>query len=197
MVNSQCLCYNQRCVSLPLQGHVVRNWKVRWFVLLQDKLLYYKIEGGKKEPSPKGRILLDGCTITCPCLEYENRPVWVEKCISSLCHLFSNFFLSFPLLFGEENLLWLLQPYHWGASRIRPSQKQAATSSVTGTSTELPHCVPKCESAINKKTTLTSPAVHTVRRKKMKVQQPKSVWREDMNNPIEPEEGGEKGKYLW
>uniref|UniRef100_A0A8D0KXT7 Pleckstrin 2 n=1 Tax=Strix occidentalis caurina TaxID=311401 RepID=A0A8D0KXT7_STROC len=59
-------------------GHIVRNWKVRWFVLLQDKLLYYKIEGGKKEPSPKGRILLDGCTITCPCLEYENRPLLIK-----------------------------------------------------------------------------------------------------------------------
>lgn len=92
---------NQLCGFLPLQGHVVRNWKVRWFVLLQDKLLYYKIEGGKKEPSPKGRILLDGCTITCPCLEYENRPVWLEKCISSLCHSFSNFFLSFPLLLAS------------------------------------------------------------------------------------------------
>ncbi|NXK79320.1 PLEK2 protein, partial [Amazona guildingii] len=60
------------------QGHIVCNWKVRWFVLLQDKLLYYKIEGGKKEPSPKGRILLDGCTITCPCLEYENRPLLIK-----------------------------------------------------------------------------------------------------------------------
>uniref|UniRef100_A0A8D2PHW6 Pleckstrin 2 n=1 Tax=Zosterops lateralis melanops TaxID=1220523 RepID=A0A8D2PHW6_ZOSLA len=66
------------CGFPPLQGHVVRNWKVRWFVLLQDKLLYYKIEGGKKEPSPKGRILLDGCTITCPCLEYENRPLLIK-----------------------------------------------------------------------------------------------------------------------
>ncbi|NXJ59961.1 PLEK2 protein, partial [Rostratula benghalensis] len=63
---------------LSLQGHVVRNWKVRWFVLLQDKLLYYKIEGGKKEPYPKGRIILDGCTITCPCLEYENRPLLIK-----------------------------------------------------------------------------------------------------------------------
>ncbi|NWX86487.1 PLEK2 protein, partial [Nothoprocta ornata] len=63
---------------LPLQGHIVHNWKVRWFVLLQDKLLYYKLEGGKKEPSPKGRILLDGCTITCPCLEYENRPLLIK-----------------------------------------------------------------------------------------------------------------------
>uniref|UniRef100_U3J560 Pleckstrin 2 n=1 Tax=Anas platyrhynchos platyrhynchos TaxID=8840 RepID=U3J560_ANAPP len=61
-----------------LMGHVVHNWKVRWFVLLQDKLLYYKFEGGKKESSPKGRILLDGCTITCPCLEYENRPLLIK-----------------------------------------------------------------------------------------------------------------------
>uniref|UniRef100_A0A8C6ZBW7 Pleckstrin 2 n=1 Tax=Nothoprocta perdicaria TaxID=30464 RepID=A0A8C6ZBW7_NOTPE len=72
------------CGFLPLQGHIVHNWKVRWFVLLQDKLLYYKLEGGKKEPSPKGRILLDGCTITCPCLEYENRPVCLEKDIPPL-----------------------------------------------------------------------------------------------------------------
>ncbi|KAM6359779.1 pleckstrin-2 isoform 3-T3 [Alca torda] len=63
---------------LVKRGHIVRNWKVRWFVLLQDKLLYYKIEGGKKEPHPKGKILLDGCTITCPCLEYENRPLLIK-----------------------------------------------------------------------------------------------------------------------
>ncbi|KAM9191457.1 pleckstrin-2 [Mergus octosetaceus] len=63
---------------LVKRGHVVHNWKVRWFVLLQDKLLYYKFEGGKKESSPKGRILLDGCTITCPCLEYENRPLLIK-----------------------------------------------------------------------------------------------------------------------
>ncbi|XP_062433031.1 pleckstrin-2 isoform X4 [Rhea pennata] len=63
---------------LVKRGHIVHNWKVRWFVLLQDKLLYYKLEGGKKEPSPKGRILLDGCTITCPCLEYENRPLLIK-----------------------------------------------------------------------------------------------------------------------
>ncbi|XP_066467136.1 pleckstrin-2 [Tiliqua scincoides] len=63
---------------LVKRGHVVHNWKVRWFVLLQDRLLYYKFVGGKKEPSPKGRILLDGCTITCPCLEYENRPLVIK-----------------------------------------------------------------------------------------------------------------------
>ncbi|KAJ6667230.1 hypothetical protein lerEdw1_017208 [Lerista edwardsae] len=63
---------------LVKKGHVVHNWKARWFVLLQDRLLYYKLVGGKKEPSPKGRILLDGCTITCPCLEYENRPLVIK-----------------------------------------------------------------------------------------------------------------------
>lgn len=63
---------------LVKKGHVVHNWKVRWFVLLQDRLLYYKLAGGKKAPSPKGRILLDGCTITCPCLEYENRPLVIK-----------------------------------------------------------------------------------------------------------------------
>lgn len=57
------------------QGHIVHNWKARWFVLRQNTLLYYKLEGGRKVTPPKGQILLDGCTITCPCLEYENRPV--------------------------------------------------------------------------------------------------------------------------
>ncbi|XP_020655833.2 pleckstrin-2 [Pogona vitticeps] len=63
---------------LVKKGHVVHNWKARWFVLLQDRLLYYKVVGGKKESSPKGRILLDGCIITCPCLEYENRPLVIK-----------------------------------------------------------------------------------------------------------------------
>ena len=57
------------------RGHIVHNWKARWFILRQNTLLYYKFEGGRKVTPPKGRILLDGCTITCPCLEYENRPV--------------------------------------------------------------------------------------------------------------------------
>uniref|UniRef100_A0A8C8R9H8 Pleckstrin-2 n=1 Tax=Pelusios castaneus TaxID=367368 RepID=A0A8C8R9H8_9SAUR len=59
-------------------GHIVHNWKARWFVLLQDKLLYYKFDGGRREPSPKGKIILDGCAITCPCLEYENRPLVIK-----------------------------------------------------------------------------------------------------------------------
>ncbi|XP_001378339.2 pleckstrin-2 [Monodelphis domestica] len=63
---------------LVKRGHIVHNWKVRWFVLRQNTLLYYKLAGGRKETSPKGQILLDGCTITCPCLEYEGRPLLIK-----------------------------------------------------------------------------------------------------------------------
>lgn len=66
------------------QGHIVHNWKARWFILRQNTLLYYKLDGGRKVTPPKGRILLDGCTITCPCLEYENRPVSEGPCSPAL-----------------------------------------------------------------------------------------------------------------
>uniref|UniRef100_A0AAY4DTA6 Pleckstrin 2 n=1 Tax=Denticeps clupeoides TaxID=299321 RepID=A0AAY4DTA6_9TELE len=56
-------------------GHVVHNWKARWFVLHPDKLIYYKYESGKKESFKRGTITLAGCVITCPYLEYENRPL--------------------------------------------------------------------------------------------------------------------------
>ncbi|XP_053458253.1 pleckstrin-2 [Nycticebus coucang] len=63
---------------LVKRGHIVHNWKARWFILRQNTLVYYKLEGGRKVTPPKGRILLDGCTITCPCLEYENRPLLIK-----------------------------------------------------------------------------------------------------------------------
>ncbi|KPP79558.1 pleckstrin-2-like, partial [Scleropages formosus] len=56
-------------------GHVVHNWKARWFVLQADKLLYYKYEGSKKESSQRGVVELSGSVVTCPYLEYENRPL--------------------------------------------------------------------------------------------------------------------------
>lgn len=73
--------------SSPLlsQGHVVLNWKARWFVLFPDKLMYYKYEGGKKDSSKRGMIPLADSEITCPFLEHENRPVSTLK---SFCYTY-------------------------------------------------------------------------------------------------------------
>ncbi|KAG7334501.1 hypothetical protein KOW79_002908 [Hemibagrus wyckioides] len=60
---------------LVKRGHVVHNWKVRWFVLKAEQLLYYRYEGGKRDSCHRGSIPLRGCEITCPYLEYENRPL--------------------------------------------------------------------------------------------------------------------------
>ncbi|KAL4656201.1 pleckstrin-2 [Arapaima gigas] len=60
---------------LVKRGHVVLNWKARWFVLHPDKLVYYKYEGSKKESSQRGQVELSGCVVTCPYLEYETRPL--------------------------------------------------------------------------------------------------------------------------
>ncbi|XP_029316900.1 pleckstrin-2 [Cottoperca gobio] len=60
---------------LVKRGHLVHNWKPRWFVLMPDKLLYYKYDGGKRDSCQRGKVLLKDCEITCPFLEYENRPL--------------------------------------------------------------------------------------------------------------------------
>ncbi|XP_069016998.1 pleckstrin-2 [Embiotoca jacksoni] len=60
---------------LVKRGHVVHNWKARWFVMTPDKLLYYKYEGGRRDSNQRGKIPLKDCVITCPFLEYENRPL--------------------------------------------------------------------------------------------------------------------------
>ncbi|KAM9707602.1 pleckstrin-2 [Menidia menidia] len=60
---------------LVKRGHVVPNWKARWFVLTPEKILYYKYEGGKRDSCQRGKILLKNCVITCPFLEYESRPL--------------------------------------------------------------------------------------------------------------------------
>uniref|UniRef100_A0A673C351 Pleckstrin 2 n=2 Tax=Sphaeramia orbicularis TaxID=375764 RepID=A0A673C351_9TELE len=60
---------------LVKRGHLVPNWKARWFVLMPDKLLYYKYEGSKRDSCQRGKILLKDCVITCPFLECENRPL--------------------------------------------------------------------------------------------------------------------------
>ncbi|XP_053358642.1 pleckstrin-2 [Clarias gariepinus] len=60
---------------LVKRGHMVHNWKVRWFVLKAEQLLYYRYEGGKRDSCHRGSIPLHDCEITCPYLEYENRPL--------------------------------------------------------------------------------------------------------------------------
>ncbi|XP_061552626.1 pleckstrin-2 [Phycodurus eques] len=60
---------------LVKRGHLVHNWKARWFVLTPDKLIYYKYEGGKRDSCQRGKIMLKDCIITCPFLEYDNRPL--------------------------------------------------------------------------------------------------------------------------
>jgi len=45
---------------LKKQGHVVKNWKVRWFVLKSGNLYYFKKKGDVK---PVGEIPLDGCKV--------------------------------------------------------------------------------------------------------------------------------------
>lgn len=60
---------------LVKRGHVVQNWKARWFVLNPDRLLYYKYVGSKQNSCHRGTIMLSNCKITCPYLEYENRPL--------------------------------------------------------------------------------------------------------------------------
>ncbi|KAG7229186.1 hypothetical protein INR49_013129 [Caranx melampygus] len=60
---------------LVKRGHLVHNWKARWFVLMPDKLLYYKYDGGKRDSSQRGKIPLKDCVLTCPFLECENRPL--------------------------------------------------------------------------------------------------------------------------
>ncbi|XP_038585850.1 pleckstrin-2 [Micropterus salmoides] len=63
---------------LVKRGHLVHNWKARWFVLMPDKLLYYKYDGSKRDSCQRGTILLKDCVITCPFLEYENRPLVIK-----------------------------------------------------------------------------------------------------------------------
>ncbi|XP_057714934.1 pleckstrin-2 [Corythoichthys intestinalis] len=60
---------------LVKRGHLVHNWKARWFVLTPDKLIYYKYDGGKRDSCQRGKIMLKDCVITCPYLEYDNRPL--------------------------------------------------------------------------------------------------------------------------
>lgn len=63
--------------ELKKQGHVVKNWKVRWFIIQNDTAFYFKQRGVKEtekekeiniffkknqDPKPAGVIPLRGCT---------------------------------------------------------------------------------------------------------------------------------------
>lgn len=55
---------------LTKKGHMVKNWKLRWFVLKKDQLLYYKTP---KDIKPAGSILLDG-TVSVDLVEDKKKP---------------------------------------------------------------------------------------------------------------------------
>ncbi|KAJ3613736.1 hypothetical protein NHX12_019982 [Muraenolepis orangiensis] len=59
--------------SVLREGFLVK--RARWFVLTPDKLLYYKYEGSKRNSCQRGRVMLRDCEVTCPYLEYDNRPL--------------------------------------------------------------------------------------------------------------------------
>ncbi|XP_032804188.2 pleckstrin-like [Petromyzon marinus] len=56
---------------LVKRGHVVHNWKARWFMLDGESLTYYTCKG---EVSSKGSIPLKDCQVVSPCLDYSKRP---------------------------------------------------------------------------------------------------------------------------
>jgi len=47
--------------ELKKQGHFVKNWKTRWFILQQDRLFYFK---NRTDPMPIDFIPLNGCKVT-------------------------------------------------------------------------------------------------------------------------------------
>lgn len=48
---------------LTKQGHIVRNWKTRWFILQHNKLFYFKEPPTKWITKPTGSIYLNGCSV--------------------------------------------------------------------------------------------------------------------------------------
>jgi len=60
--------------ELVKQGHVVKNWKSRWFVLVKDKLYYFENQESVKNRKPKGGISLKNCMVGRSHIEFPNRP---------------------------------------------------------------------------------------------------------------------------
>eukprot|EP01127_Copromyxa_protea_P005374 TRINITY_DN15312_c0_g1_i1.p1 TRINITY_DN15312_c0_g1~~TRINITY_DN15312_c0_g1_i1.p1 ORF type:complete len:484 (+),score=103.94 TRINITY_DN15312_c0_g1_i1:376-1827(+) len=47
--------------ELKKQGHVVKSWKTRWFIIQGDQLFYFKSR--QEQNRPLGQVPLDGCTV--------------------------------------------------------------------------------------------------------------------------------------
>eukprot|EP00066_Takifugu_rubripes_P026175 XP_011615441.1 PREDICTED: pleckstrin-2 [Takifugu rubripes] len=73
---------------LVKRGHLVHNWKARWFVLTSDELLYFKYDGSQKDSCQRGAVLLKGCRVVSPFLEYQNRPLVIKLHTKSGTHHF-------------------------------------------------------------------------------------------------------------
>ncbi|XP_056914408.1 pleckstrin-2 [Takifugu flavidus] len=73
---------------LVKRGHLVHNWKARWFVLTSDELLYFKYDGSQKDSCQRGAVPLKGCRVVSPFLEYQNRPLVIKLHTKSGTHHF-------------------------------------------------------------------------------------------------------------
>lgn len=64
--------------ELIKQGHIVRNWKSRWFVLKKDKLYYFKVRPTEENGAqPVGKIYLKNCFISRNS-DFPQRPYCLE-----------------------------------------------------------------------------------------------------------------------
>lgn len=48
---------------LNKQGHLVKNWKTRYFIIKGDNLVYYNVDANNIISSKKGQFSLKGCTV--------------------------------------------------------------------------------------------------------------------------------------
>ncbi|XP_062850971.1 pleckstrin-2 [Trichomycterus rosablanca] len=120
---------------LVKRGHIVHNWKVRWFVLRADKLLYYRYEAGKRDSCHRGSIPLNSCEITCPYLEYENRPLVLRLKTKSM----EEYFLEASS--REERDEWAAE-ISAAAQKLQPGDAKSLPLSVRKPSQSLqPHSI--------------------------------------------------------
>ena len=76
--------------QLTKQGHFVKNWKLRWFILQHNRLFYFKVRPTKYTREPTGFIILKGATANIntkinknPCIEIE------EKATGTMYYMYS------------------------------------------------------------------------------------------------------------